>query len=417
MSKVGFGGYRISIKSEDHERALRKAIIDGVSLIDTSSNYTDGDSERLIGKVLKEVSPAQRPLIVSKVGYIQGKNLEALSELEEKKRIDDIVHISSDLKHCIHPLFIEDQIQRTLDRLGLESIDVYLLHNPEYYLKSAGADKQEYYRRIQAAFEKMEELVDRGVIRHYGISSNTFVDPKEGDEATDLDIVMGAARDIKLDHSFRYIQFPMNILEMGALERQYDGNHLIEQANIYGLKTMINRPLNSFSEQGLLRLATYEVAKEYENETYADELFNKLIQPLVVKWLEQREDDGDKLFDIPLMKQVSSIWFKQISKDAVDQIFHGYFFPLVASIYGRDLSPDESKTFYELYEHALEFAKVNMNNRAKQFENQAINQGLLRESDKSLSQKVIEKYSTFGVDYILVGMRHESYVDDLKEYF
>ena len=104
MSKVGFGGYRISIKSELHYQALKKAIELGCSVIDTSSNYTDGDSERLIGKVLKEVK--EKPLIISKAGYIQGSNLESLT----KEESIDLVELSDHLKHSIHPIFLKNQI-------------------------------------------------------------------------------------------------------------------------------------------------------------------------------------------------------------------------------------------------------------------------------------------------------------------
>lgn len=416
MSKVGFGGYRISGQSTEHEEALKHAIEEGITLIDTSSNYTDGESEKLIGKVLKELD--RKPFLVSKVGYVQGHNLEIMSELNEKGiALKDLVLIDPKLKHSIHPEFIEDQIQRTLDRLGVENIDCYLLHNPEYYLKTEGSTKEEYYKRIKKAFDKMEDLVDRGLINSYGISSNTFVDPKDDHTSTDLDIVVGAARNVRKNHHFQYIQFPMNVLEMGALERQFEGENLIERANTFGLKTIINRPLNCFSEQGLLRLATYPVAEEYTDVKNADKMFNKCIEPLVVKWLEVREDEGDKLFDIPLMKQINTIWHNQNSKDAVDQVFMGYFFPMVANIWGKDLDPKESQSFYDLYDHAIEFSKHNMNERARQFESQAIDKGLLFESDKSLSQKVIEKYEGFGVDYILVGMRQKNYVDDLKMYF
>ena len=416
MSKVGFGGYRVSNKSEEHKAALKKAIEDGITLIDTSSNYTDGESEFLIGEVLKESE--RKPFIMSKVGYIQGVNLDVIKELNDKNlAIDDLVTINENLKHSIHPDFIEDQIKRSLERLGVETLDAYLLHNPEYYLKTEGSTKEEYYQRIKKAFDKMEDLVDRGLIHSYGVSSNTFIDPKEDHTSTDLDILVGAARNIRKNHNFRYIQFPMNMLEMGALERQYEGEHLVERANTFGIKTVINRPLNCFTEHGLLRLAEYSVDEKYTDEANAEDIFNKCIEPLVVKWLEVREDEHDKLFDLPLMKQINSIWHKQNSKDAVDQIFMGYFFPLVANIWGEDLSPKESQSFYDLYEHALEFSKANMNARAKQFAEQATNKGLLFESDKPLSQRVIEKYQTFGVDYILVGMRQEEYVDDLKEFF
>ena len=75
------------------------------------------------------------------------------------------------------------------------------------------------------------------------------------------------------------------------------------------------------------------------------------------------------------MKQINEIWHKQKSIDAVDQVFRGYFFPLIANIWGGDLSPKESQKFYDLYDHAVEFAKANMNERAKQFEVQAIDKG------------------------------------------
>jgi aryl-alcohol dehydrogenase-like predicted oxidoreductase len=417
MSTVGFGGYRVTVDSEEHLEALKHALASGVKLIDTSSNYTDGGSEELIGKALKEHWQS-RPIVISKVGYIQGENFKALKELHSVgKAKDDLVEISKDLNHSIHPDFIEDQITRSLERLGLESIDSYLLHNPEYYLKTEGSTKEEYYRRIKLAFDKMEDLVSRGLIKSYGISSNTFVDPKDEHESTDLDIVMGAARSVTKNHHFKYIQFPMNVIEMGALERQYEGSHLIEHAKSLGLETIINRPLNCFSEQGLLRLATYPVDELYENPLNADKLFNDCIQPLVIKWLEVREDEGDKLFDIPVMKQINTIWYKQNSKDAVDQVFMGYFFPLIANIWGGDLSAKESQSFYDLYDHAMQFALHNMNQRALLFQEQAINKGLIHESELSLSQKVIEKYKSFAVDYILVGMRKKAYVDDMKSFF
>jgi aryl-alcohol dehydrogenase-like predicted oxidoreductase len=412
MSKIGFGGYRISTKSEEHRKALKHAIRKGVAAIDTSSNYTGGESEKLIGEVLSDYYGDHSPLLISKVGYLQGQNLDNADKFPE-----DLVVISESLKHSIHPNFIEDQIKVSLDRLQVESLDVYLLHNPEYYLKTDGSTKEEYYRRIAVAFNKLEELVERGFIKSYGISSNTFIDPREDATSTDLDTVYNIAKKIKEDNRFDWIQFPMNMIEMGALERQYAGVNLIERAKQYNIKTMINRPLNAFSDHGLLRLASYQVDEKYGDSKFSDEVFNTGIKTLCDKWLEVREDEEDHLFDLPLMKQVNTSWNKQFSKDAVDQIFMGYFFPLVANVWGRDLKPSESQVFYDLYEHAQEFAKYNMNLRGAQFEKQAIDNGLLFESDMSLSQKVIEKYQSLGVDLILVGMKSTPYVDDLKKYF
>lgn len=148
MTHIALGGYRLSIQSREHEKALQHALESGVTLIDTSANYTDGDSERLIGKVLSE-NPQYRPLIVTKGGYIQGQNLVLLEQLKSQNLAKtDIVDLGEHLKHSIHPEFLKSQIDQSLARMKLNSIDVYLLHNPEYYFQEPNATADEFYRRI-----------------------------------------------------------------------------------------------------------------------------------------------------------------------------------------------------------------------------------------------------------------------------
>src|SRR4051794_751667 len=77
VSSLGFGGYRIGRSDPGHRAALRAALAGGVNLIDTSSNYMLGDSERLIGEVLAEGAiPRDALVVVTKIGYLQGPNLE-----------------------------------------------------------------------------------------------------------------------------------------------------------------------------------------------------------------------------------------------------------------------------------------------------------------------------------------------------
>ena len=71
VSIVGFGGYRTGRADPTHREALRAALAAGVNLIDTSSNYQLGDSERLFGEVLAEgIVPRDEVVVVSKVGYV-----------------------------------------------------------------------------------------------------------------------------------------------------------------------------------------------------------------------------------------------------------------------------------------------------------------------------------------------------------
>ena len=88
------------------------------------------------------------------------------------------------------------------------------------------------------AFVFLEDKVQEGKIKAYGISSNTFIHPKEEKESTDFSIVLDILKEIP-NHHFKYIQFPLNLLEMGALERQFDGLHLIELAQENNMQTII----------------------------------------------------------------------------------------------------------------------------------------------------------------------------------
>ena len=97
ISEIGFGTYRIDKTQDDHKLSLKHALINGINLIDTSANYTDGSSEELIGEVIHELSDEEvlsreNLVIVSKGGYIQGKNW--IEYQERKKNNNDFFDFS-----------------------------------------------------------------------------------------------------------------------------------------------------------------------------------------------------------------------------------------------------------------------------------------------------------------------------------
>ncbi|MGD8876794.1 MAG: aldo/keto reductase, partial [Syntrophobacterales bacterium] len=230
VSQAGFGCYRVDATVTEHREALRRALLAGANLIDTSSNYADGGSEALVGAVLDDLASSgdisrESVVVVSKVGYLQGQNYE-LSQ-ERKRRgspFKELVLYADGLEHCIHPEFLEDQLTRSLERLRLSCLDFYLLHNPEYYLSWASKTgflleeaRREYYSRIRRAFEHLEQEVERGRIRFYGISSNTFPSPATDPEFTSLARVWEMAESFSSEHHFRLIQLPMNLFETGGV--------------------------------------------------------------------------------------------------------------------------------------------------------------------------------------------------------
>ena len=140
---MGFGGYRVDGTDPEYVTALGTALASGVNVVDTSTNYMDGESERLVGSVLRGLV-AKRDLardeviVVSKIGYVQGHNLKEAEARERAGRpYPEMVKYGEGIWHCIHPEFLADQLDASLDRLGLATLDVCLLHNPEYMLSEA----------------------------------------------------------------------------------------------------------------------------------------------------------------------------------------------------------------------------------------------------------------------------------------
>jgi uncharacterized protein YyaL (SSP411 family)/aryl-alcohol dehydrogenase-like predicted oxidoreductase len=277
VSRLGFGGYRVHDRDPQHREALKKALRSGVNLIDTSTNYVDGGSERLVGSVLREMIDSgelsrDEIIVVSKIGYLQGTTLDTARQLEESgSPYTEMVKYEEGLWHCIHPEFLEDQLQRSLDRLELETLDFLLLHNPEYFLSSADREGQsrdaardEFYRRLQSAFTFLETQVSDGRIAGYGVSSNTVVSPTSAVDETSLDRMLDAARAAGGDeHHFRVLQAPLNLLEAGAvMERKHGsdgGQTVLEVARHERIALLVNRPLNAFVSGRLLRLADAEI--------------------------------------------------------------------------------------------------------------------------------------------------------------
>lgn len=265
--KIGFGTYRVTDQSPEHIAALQLAIESGVYLIDTSTNYMDGHAELAVGKALEGIERAasERVTIVSKFGYLQGSVLAAFHKNES---FEEVVRYSPECYHCIHPVFMRDQLQRSLQRLGRETIDCYLLHNPEYYLLDALAKNlerdealKEMYRRIYEVFVALEEEVSIGRIGSYGISSNAFANRSDNPEFlpyTELvDLAQRAALAAgKAEHGFTTVQLPINMLES-------DGLACAQWAKRNGLRVLVNRPLNAQKEALMYRLADYEESREY----------------------------------------------------------------------------------------------------------------------------------------------------------
>jgi len=449
VSQAGFGGYRVSAGIDAHFRAMAKAFCGGINVVDTSTNYTDGGSEKLVGQVLahtigKGFIARQEVVIVSKVGYIQGRNYALSRERErEGDPFPDLVPYSEGLAHCIHPEFIEDQLTRSLERLQIQTLDLLLLHNPEYYLgwaKKQGLAVNEaretFYQRIAQAFEHLENVVSQGRIQAYGISANTFPVADHDAEFISLERVLGIAENIAANHHFRAVQFPLNLYEPGAvLERnQSQGRSLLACAQEKQLGVLINRPLNAFTGNRLVRLANVEkLARHRDDEViHAITLLNKSEKVLWRKILPalnlplplyRRVKDQASVGD-----QLKHYWRNFGNYERWRQFKDGLLWPHVQGVFDF-LRPyadqmDAIDQWLRSHQKKLDIAvraigSLYVDHAAREV---AAIRSKIRAADDawngagSLSQLALRVLrSSAGVHTVLVGMRRERYVDDVFE--
>ncbi len=291
-TKLAFGTYRTGLDDPEHKAALTLALKEGIRLIDTSTNYMNGDAERLIAEVINDTYGGHKPddlEIVSKCGYIQGSLLEEIKKNEEMIEALDIVKYNEVCYHSIHPGFIKAELTKSLERLGLKQLDCYLLHNPEYYLMHTIKDENQrpeaqmiMLDRILDAFMLLETEVKEGRILSYGISSNSFsLDENALYFLPYEDLVAMATKAAfeigNAQHHFSTIELPINLLEK-------EGLVCAHWAKENGLRVLSNRPLNASKDQLMFRLASASEPKEYFgllNETMgfledakADSIFN-----------------------------------------------------------------------------------------------------------------------------------------------
>ncbi len=287
-SICGFGCYRIDYGVIEHKLSLEYAIKNGINIIDTSSNYSNGGSEKLVGSVLENLIEQKviRPdeiILITKGGYLQGDNLKKAIEREKAKSpFPEMIKCSPDMWHCIHPEFLRHQISQSLKYLKTSKIDIYLLHNPEYFLtywqpEESVKKNEEYYKRLKNAFIYLEEEVKTGRIGFYGISSNSFGDSGDKNNFTSAEELLRIANEISHENHFAVVQLPVNILEKGGVvnKNQAGGNKtFLEVAEENELGVLVNRPLNSIINNRIRRLSDFAVKEERTKEETLDLLKN-----------------------------------------------------------------------------------------------------------------------------------------------
>jgi len=124
---------------EDQSRPLiRKAVELGINFFDTANTYSDGTSEEIVGRALRDFTKRDEVVIATKVFYPsrKGPNIGGLSRKA-----------------------IMTEIDNSLRRLGTDYIDLYQIH------------RWDYSTPIEETLEALHDVVKAGKARYIGASS------------------------------------------------------------------------------------------------------------------------------------------------------------------------------------------------------------------------------------------------------
>jgi aryl-alcohol dehydrogenase-like predicted oxidoreductase len=121
----------------DSIAAIRRALELGINWIDTAPVYGLGKAEAIVREALRGV--AEKPIIATKLGLIWDR--------------------SRNVSHSLKRNSVRREVEDSLKRLGVDTIDLYQIHWPN-------PDED-----LEEAWTTMAELIDQGKVRYIGVSN------------------------------------------------------------------------------------------------------------------------------------------------------------------------------------------------------------------------------------------------------
>jgi aryl-alcohol dehydrogenase-like predicted oxidoreductase len=265
ISSVALGTYLGESDDETdalYMEALGQALASGLNVIDSAINYRCQRSERTVGRALRDGLAGgsisrDEVVLCTKGGYVPldgapPESREAYQTYLKREYFDAGILRPEDLVsggHAMTQRFLRDQLQRSLRNLGVERIDYYYLHNPEHQLSVV--TREEFTKRLRAAFEELERMASEGLIGAYGCATwNGFRLPAGGAGHLSLFDLVSTAQEVAGDrHHFSIVQLPINLSMSEAMrvstQRDPRGRlvYLTDAAAELGIDLVASAPL------------------------------------------------------------------------------------------------------------------------------------------------------------------------------
>jgi aryl-alcohol dehydrogenase-like predicted oxidoreductase len=224
LSSLGLGTYlgkEDAATDQGYADSIAVALSSGVNVFDSAINYRGQRSERVIGRALARAFASgdiarDEVFVATKGGYLPHDS----EDPREPRRYILETFVESGLAprteiasggHCLAPGYLRDQIDRSRANLGLETIDLYYLHNIES--QRTAVDAAKFRERLRLAVETLEEAVSAGKIAAWGLATwDGLRVPPEHPEHLSLQAVLEIAGEAGgQGHHFAAVQLPVSL--------------------------------------------------------------------------------------------------------------------------------------------------------------------------------------------------------------
>lgn len=226
VSSIGIGTYLGDCSDEEdaaYTETIATAITSGVNVVDTAINYRCQRSERAVGAAIQRAidrgTRREAIFVCTKGGYLPmavrpPESRDEYRTYLKREFFDPGILTPDDVVaggHSMAPSFLRYAMTRSRMNLGVKTIDLYYLHNPEQQL--GAVPPASLRERLRAAFMVLEDAVSRGEIRAYGCATwNALRVPPTNKSHLSLKDLVAAAREVAGEnHHLRAVQLPINL--------------------------------------------------------------------------------------------------------------------------------------------------------------------------------------------------------------
>ncbi|MEO8431453.1 MAG: aldo/keto reductase [Acidobacteriota bacterium] len=280
LSSIGLGTYlgaEDTATDEGYEACVRLALECGINVFDSAVNYRGQRSERAIGRAIEGAVAAgevrrDEVFVSTKGGYLphDAEDPRPPRQYILETFVESGIAPKDALVaggHCMAPGYLRDQIARSRRNLGLETIDLYYLHNIES--QRAALDKAAFRKRLTAAAEVLEAAADAEEIGTWGLATwDGLRVPPEHPEHISVNEVVEVAREIAGDkHHFCAVQLPFNLAMPQAMGY---ASQLTGQGKVTVLRAAQSLGLSVFGSATLLQGRLAEELPEEVNEAFPE---------------------------------------------------------------------------------------------------------------------------------------------------